>query len=256
MAILSDQLAHFGCNPRETAIYVNCLKHPPSSIQEIARRLQFNRVTVHSAVQQLLEKGLLTETREGKRRFIIAEAPEALFRLMQKKETEIALAKLSLESTVKALSQIQAVHSGAPILRFYRGTEGLKQLLEETLSAKNEVFVFNDILEFAKILTKEYLYKYYERRAAKGIRSRLIWPDCSFAKNLSKDAKKFLLEIRTVPEKTGWKVGIFCWNDCVAIKTLEENELTCTIIQSNALSQFYRTAIFERIWRNSKIINV
>ena len=72
------QLLQLGLTNRESALYIQSLQAGPSTVQELASQLEENRVTIHSAAQQLLKKGLLFETRKGKKRFIVAEDPEIL----------------------------------------------------------------------------------------------------------------------------------------------------------------------------------
>ena len=86
---IEQQLAQFDCNEREAQIYVESLQMGPASIQEISRSLDQNRVTIHSATEQLIKKGLLFETRKGKRRLVTAAEPESLVRLVQKKQNEL-----------------------------------------------------------------------------------------------------------------------------------------------------------------------
>src|SRR5688500_1388403 len=74
-------LRQFGCNERQAEIYMQALLLGPSSVQRLARALNQNRITVHTAVNELVKKGFLYETRRGDRRVIAAEDPNVLHRL-------------------------------------------------------------------------------------------------------------------------------------------------------------------------------
>lgn len=219
-------------------------------MQQIADRLSLNRVTVHSAVEQLLEKGLLTESREGKRRRLLAEPPELLHQILDRKEKQIASTRLEVEKLLTLLPTVPRQVIGDPEIRLYRGVDGLKKLLEETLEARDIVRVFIDIEQFVSLLSAEFLVDYYARRSALGIRSRLIWPDCLFARKIQKRQPDWNMEVRVSPNFQSARAGIFTWNNKVGIKSLADDRLTVTIIESKEISAFYRNVIFDQLWES------
>lgn len=241
-------LIRLGYTAKEALIYIDCHTHGSSSVQTIARRVGVNRVTVHSAIEQLLEQGLLTETREGKRRQVIAQPPERLLQLIEAKEQEVQSLKFTAQGAIQLLETIPIQNSGEPSFSLYRGIDGLKHLLDETLEADGEVRVFIDIEQFVHLLSEEYLMNYYRIRSEKNITARLIWPQCDFVKKVKPNLKKFKMQIRIHPSSRGWQSGFFSWNDRVGIKSLAENRITSTIIQSEEISGFYKENIFDRLW--------
>jgi sugar-specific transcriptional regulator TrmB len=245
------QLKLFGCNAREAEIYIQYLQTGAASIQQIAHKLKQNRVTVHNAVEQLIEKGLLFESRKGKRRLIVAEEPSVLYRLLQKRENELSLMKTNLDYVTKMLGTLQNEHSSVPTVRVFEGRDGFKKMLEETLTAKDEVLVFVYVELFMKLLSPEYLEQYYRRRSQKGIHTRLIFPTCPFAERVNKKAKEYKMMIRLLPPEMKWVSGIFCWNNCIALMSYTEQRLTCTIIENEDITNFYRNIIFELIWKGA-----
>lgn len=227
------------------------LKLGSISVQELAKHLKQNRVTVHSAVENMIEKGLLFETRKGKRRLIVAEEPVSLFRLFQRKENELAAMRPNLEHVVKLLASLQGIEQGVPTVKFYEGTDGFRRMLEETLSARGEVLVFSYVDLFNKLVGPEYLKRYFKRRAAKGIHTRLIFPPCPFADYVIKTGKELQNTVRLLPEKYKWQSGIFSWNDSIALMSYTEQRITCTIIENRDIAHFFRTVIFELCWQQA-----
>lgn len=163
---IQAQLKHFDCNATETTVYIKCLELGSSSVQEIAHGLRKNRVTVHSAIEQLIDKGLLVETRKGKRRLIAAEDPEVLYRLLEKKRNELNVMETNLDYVASLLKGIS--HSGnKPSIKFYEGADGLKKMMEETLESKSDVLVFSYVELLAEATDPIYLENYFKRRAKK-----------------------------------------------------------------------------------------
>ena len=93
---ITRQLGSFGCTDREARIYLQCLQMGPAPVQEIASQLSENRLTTHSAIEKLVRKGLLAESRKGKRRVIVAEPPEIFNVLVQKKFSELKVLEESV----------------------------------------------------------------------------------------------------------------------------------------------------------------
>ena len=247
-----EQLGVLGCNPREAQIYLQCLRTGPATVQQIAQSMKQNRITIHSAVQQLIDKELLFETRRGKRRLIVAEEPVGLMRLLQKRENELALARENLEHLTPLLSSIQSMGQGVPTVRLYEGVEGFKRMLEETLTARGELLVFSYVDLFSKAVGPEYLEQYFKRRASKGVHSRLLFPSCPFVDRVLPKQKEHLAQIRTLPPTVVWKSGIFAWNNCLALLSFTEQKLTCTIIENPDIAHFFRSVIFEMCWKGAQ----
>ncbi|MDP4008398.1 MAG: helix-turn-helix domain-containing protein [Candidatus Peregrinibacteria bacterium] len=248
LARIKAQLKQFGCSDREAQIYVKCLQMGPATVQEISRKLRQNRVTVHSAIEQLIEKGFVTESRRGKKRLIVAEEPDVLYKLIQQKKNELTLIEANVDFAVKLLQSVRAEEIGKPTVKLYEDVEGFKRMLEESLTAKGELLVFTYVDLFSQLLDPDYLEDYFVRRAAKGIHTRLIFPPCDFAYRVNKKAKQYKIRIRLLPANLKWRSGFFAWNDSVSLKSFTEGRLTTTIIENRDIAHFMRNIVFELIW--------
>lgn len=255
LLLVESQLKHFDCSPRAADIYIECLKRGPATVQELARALKQNRVTVHSAVEQLLKKGLVYETRKQKRRLIVSENPSILLTLIQRKENELRALKVNIGYVTEVLSSIQTADRSVPTIQLYEGVDGFKQMLEKTLEAKGEVLVFSYVELFSKLVGIDYLEDYFERRAKKGIHTRLIFPTGPFAVRANKKAARHKMQIRVLPPELKWSSGIFSWNDTVAIMSYTESKLTCSLIENKDIAYFYQHIIFGLAWQQAQSID-
>lgn len=245
---IQEQLHFFGANPREALLYMQCLQLGATSVQELARAMKMNRVTVHSAVEQMIEKGLLFETRKGKRRLIVAEEPVSLLRLLTKKEQEIVRVRGSMEHILRLLTSLQSTDQSVPTVKLYEGVEGFKKMLEETLSARGEILVYSYVPLFAELVGVRHLEDYFRRRADRDIHTRLLFPPCAFADKVAARAREYKVQVRTLPKQYVWQSGIFSWNDCLALMSYTERHLTCTIIENRDIAHFFRMVLFELCW--------
>lgn len=248
------QLKEFGCSQTEALTYIQSLKTGAASVQEISRKMNLNRVTVHSAIEQLLKKGLLFESRQGKKRLIAPESPEVFHRLIQTKYENLKVMEVNLDYVTKILNSIESENKSIPSVKFYEEVDGFKKMLEETLTSKNGVRVFTYVDLFSRLLKPQYLENYFARRATKGIYTKLIFPPCDFANRVNKKAKEYKIEVRILPPEIKWKSGFFNWNDNVALMSYTESKLTCTIIKNEDIAYFFRHIIFDLIWNQAKPI--
>lgn len=253
---IHEQLRFFGANAREANIYMRCLQLGPCSVQELAHSMRMNRVTVHSAVGQMLEKGLLFETRKGKRRLIVAEEPVSLLRLLAQKEQEITRARANMERIMRLLTSLQSTDQSVPTVKLYEGADGFKKMLEETLSARGEVLMFSYVPLFSELVGVKYLEDYFQRRAKREIHTRLLFPPCEFATKVSTRAREYRIQVRTLAPQYVWQAGIFSWNDSLALLSYTERQLTCTIIENRDLAHFFRMVIFEMCWNQAAPMKV
>jgi sugar-specific transcriptional regulator TrmB len=249
---VKSHLKRFDCSDREIEIYIKSLQLGPSSIQEISKSLNMNRVTVHSAAEQLIKKGLLTETRKGKRRLILAEDPKALKQIIQTKLNELKQMETNIGYIAELLSKIKSQDTARPTVKFYEGVSGLKKMLEETLEAQGEVLLFSYVQQLADAVHPDYLEDYVKRRAKKGITTRLIFPKCKYGDRLNKKTKEYKITIKVLPEKYHWAAGFFSWNNKVGFLSYTEGKRTVTIIENKDIAVFIRQVVFEIAWDSAK----
>ena len=244
-------LKHFDCNAREAETYLQCLQLGPATVQEIAHQLKSNRITVHSTIEQIIQKGLLFETRRAKKRLIASESPDILHRILQQRYNEIKLIEHNLDYVTKILHTVHPSHHNLPTVKLYEESDGFKKMFEETLMAKNELLVFTCGETVTQLLPMDYLEDYYQRRAELGIHTKIIYPPCEFATKLGKEAKKYNINIRITKTVMSFEAGIYLWNNCLALKSFKDDKVTCTIIEHEDISNFFRHVIYPELWEHA-----
>lgn len=242
------ELRNFGCNETETGIYLQCLQLGPSTIQEVAHTLNMNRVTVYSAVENLMKKGILFETRQKKKRLVAAESPDIFYKLLQTQQNELKVVENNLHYSVELLNSLVMTSRSIPTVKLYEDVDGFKRMLEDTLTAKGELLVFSYVDLFSKLVGVDYLVDYFVRRAARNIHTRLLFPPCDFATLVNKKAKEYKIEVRILPPELRWKAGTFMWNNNISLLSFTESKLTCTIIENEDIAYFLRNVVFEMCW--------
>ncbi len=254
LARVKAQLGQLECNEREAEIYLQSLSLGASSIQDLARSLKMNRITVHSAAEQLIEKGLLFESRKGKKRLIAATEPEAFRAILQRKRNALRVAEQNLDYTIGLLAKLRPESASKPSIKFYEGLDGFKKMIEETLETAGEILIWQNVGRLTEFVETDYLEDCVRRRSEKGIASRLIFPPGSFAERLQGKAEKYKAKIRLLPVDPLWSAGIFLWDSKVALLSLTAGKHTCTILENQDLAYFFRKIVFGTAWEKAKPI--
>ena len=247
-------LKHFDCNTREAETYVECLQLGPATVQEIAHKMKSNRITVHSTIEQLIEKGLLFETRKAKKRLIASESPDVLHRILQRRTNEIKLIEHNLAYIVNILHAIHPTHKQIPAVRLYEDIDGFKKMLEETLTSKTEVLIFTCSETFGQSMPRDYMEDFYLRRSEAGVHTRIIYPPGEFATHMNTLAKKYNLHVRTTSVKKAYEAAIYLWDSNIALRSFKDDKIVCTIFEHEDIASFFRDIIYEELWADANEI--
>lgn len=248
-------LKRFDCNRSESLAYLEVLSSGTTSVQELSRKLNQNRISVYYSVQQLIEKGFLFEVRKGKKRFIAAENPEILFKMLGDRHLELKSLELDLGYISQLLNSIPTIKHEITVVKLYEGAEGFKKMLEESLEAKDEILIFNNALIFSEILGEESYDRYFLKKAALNISSRIIYAPCPFARTLHSKKDVYKVDLRILAQNQGTEAGFYIWNNTLVIESLKEDKISCTIIENKDIAQFFRKNIFEHFWDEAKDFN-
>jgi sugar-specific transcriptional regulator TrmB len=162
---------------REISIYRALLKSGPASIRDIAARTEINRGTTYDTLKGLANKGIVSYFPKGKRRLFMAEDPERLLSLADKKQQALSSAVEQLQrEIVPGLKDLKPEFSPGNV-RFYEGDDGVELVLRDILDSASR----SEEKRYAVISTKtlrEHLYRpfpnFTKQRVALGINVRVI----------------------------------------------------------------------------------
>jgi sugar-specific transcriptional regulator TrmB len=137
MTKVQDYLQNLGLSEVEAKVYTGLLEHGPSTVMELAKHLHMKRITVHFNVENLIQKGLIAQTKEGTRRKVFAETPDKLLSLVEDQERSILEIKKEFPNVLKEIKTIvpQYQPMSEVELSYYEGKKGVYRIYEEALSA-------------------------------------------------------------------------------------------------------------------------
>ena len=171
------ELTKLGLKDKESAVYVACLELGPSPVQNVARKAKVVRATTYVILESLLEKGLVTKYKEGKKTLFSAESPQQLMRLLEKQDERLRERKNFLNNLLPELLVMVKSSQGRPTVRYFSGVEGLRAIRRDMMmytGPGDMWYNFTPIDYLDAVLGKD-TESYYKQRVAKKIRSRTIF---------------------------------------------------------------------------------
>lgn len=178
--LLEAELKKAGLTDKEAAVYLAALSLGPCPVQAIARKAKVARATTYVVLENLMDKGLIARYEQGKKTMFVAETPEQLLRVVEKKREEMKRHYDELEGLIPNLRALMSEANGKVIVRYYEGLEGLNTMRREMLmySTPKDIWCnFAPADYIAKVFGTSGLD--YKPRATKGIKSITIFTTTS-----------------------------------------------------------------------------
>ena len=139
---------------KEIKLYINLTKYGPTTILELAEISGINRATTHVNVENLTQKGLVTQMRKGRgsRRLIMAEPAEKLSVIFKERKAKLEAAENQLDFITDEISSLKKEHrqSSGMEIRQYEGKSEVKLIYDDILKAK-EIRAYVNCKELMRI---------------------------------------------------------------------------------------------------------
>ena len=132
-------------------MYQTLVKHGPLTISALAKLTGLYRPLIYRQLPGLEDKGLVSETRSGRRVLYTAENPAALGNLVNSLQTELEEALPGLQSDFE--------HAGGrPVIRYFQGRSGIGHVYEHLLrtAKKSDIIYRYEALSDYNILRRYY----------------------------------------------------------------------------------------------------
>jgi sugar-specific transcriptional regulator TrmB len=136
---MEQMLEKLGLDIYEARVYLALLELGPSLVTKISQKADINRTTSYDILQRLLKYGLIRKASgEGAKQKYSAEPPEKLVKFLDKRKS---LYEDRIEEAKVLLPQLKLLYKtkARPVIKFFEGVEGVKEIYEETLKSKEEI---------------------------------------------------------------------------------------------------------------------
>jgi len=228
--------------------YLNCLVNGKTTINQVSKNIGVARSTCYLIMERLKSLGLILETPFGKKRSILAESPDRVVDLLEKKK-ELSLKAFDLAKNILPEIRLYSSIDVNTKVRFYEGLESIKQIYIETLEA-DKILVFC----LTKINNKNFeeFIDYYEKKLiAKGIETKEIVTDSEWDTEYRKKYSTKINTITSIPEKNSTETDYMLWDNKVAFISFMKGKFAGVVIEDQEIASFERMR-FNLLWDSIK----
>lgn len=241
-------LKSFGLSEKETSVYLAILELGRGTVTQIARAANINRTSGYDILNSLAQQGLVRISGKEPKQEYVAESPDTLLAMLEKRLKETQEGIVAAKNFIPTLKSMQKVED-RPQVKFYEGIDGLKQVYEDTLTAREPIVAYAAYEDMHKTLGN-YFPKYYQRRAEKGILIKGIVPRTAGSLERAKFNKEERRDIAIIPpEKFDISPEIDIYDNKVMIASWREK--LGIIIESAEIAHAMKK-IFELAWAEAK----
>ncbi len=248
-------LKKVGLNEKEISVYLSLFNLGKSTPHMISQDTGINRTTVYRQLEGLEKLGLVVRILDQNKTWFEVTDASSVERLAKQRLIEAESLQSELGQIVEFLQQSDKLIASSTTVKYFRGKEGLRQLLWNTLKAgvRNEVVglgyrTWNEDVgeKFAENLRKEYIArKVYSRE----ILNRLP-PIKEFTKHKLYGEKHYKAALI---DETVLKIryDTYIYNDVFAFYYVRNNELFGVEIHNKEITGSQKQ-IFEILWNMAK----
>jgi sugar-specific transcriptional regulator TrmB len=246
---IKNFLLDFGLTDKEVNAYLTLLKTGPNTIMNLARETGIKRSTTHNTVEELIKKGLVSQTNYGERRMVVAEDPKKLDFLMEQKKWEMKKLEDNLPDIVKSIYDAvpKAKENAKVSTRFYEGKEGALLIYKEAFNSK----------ELRSYVNLSAVYEVFPENSEIYLASQKKNPSLE-VKEIVDNSKESIKIAENFTNSTNFKfklspgsmnlsaIDVLIYDDNVALINFKES-IFCTVIDNK---DYYENAknIFDFVW--------
>lgn len=240
---LELELAQFGLDHKKAKVYLACLESGEAKAQDIALRAGIARPTAYDILEKLSQLGLVGFYRKRGVKYYVANAPEKFHHLLEKKAEHFKQLLPELKSRYNTTHE-------KPKITYYEGTEGIKTILADTLTARNkQLRAILSIVDLFTLLGRAFMENQFSERVKAGVRLRVIRSrPKEVGENWQTDPRA-LRELRYAPPAMVFAMTMYLYDNKAALISSQKEHFGM-IIASGEYSE-NMGHLFEALWQIS-----
>ena len=252
--MLTELLFQFGLTDKETAAYIALLRLGARSPTEISQQLHIPRTTAQNILIRLHQKDLIQTLQRGKKLCYEAIHPEVLkFQLKTKKQKAVerfdAIEK-TYDAALPELISMLYTNKSLPQVRFFKGKQGAREVLFDTLTSKTELKDFANIDAMFNVF-KDVNDEYVAKREKTKITKRSLLLDTPFARSIYESGSyspKSHKGYKWIPSDLyKFSIEMNIYDGKISYLTYIEEELIGVIIENQYIYETHN-ALWNLLW--------
>ncbi|KKT72906.1 MAG: Transcriptional regulator, TrmB [Microgenomates group bacterium GW2011_GWA2_44_7] len=249
---LLSLLQPFGLTEEESAVYLCLIENGTKSALEISRGLKMGRTKVYRLVNQLIQKGLVTQAFEELGFKFTAGSYQQLELLLKQREHEVETLKNTLPSVFQQLSTLSMASRENSKVLYYKGVEGLEQVTWNSSKAKDKLRIF-EIVDMSAFLD----YGFCEKVRQEFVKNNVKVFELSNEKHMAPWTKVStfvtdLWQCRYIdPKELEMRFELVIYNNVYAMYGYKEKDIFCVEVYNDDLA-FMQKQLFDHMWAHAR----
>lgn len=246
-------LTQLGLTFYESKVFLSLVDHGDMTVLQISKESKYNRTGVYRIVEKLKELGLVEEITHANKKLIRPASIHKIELIVKDHESKAMMLKNLLPEISLIFEQTKAVSQPGTRVEFYKGVEGVKQILMNALKAKGEIKSFsfkeiNDIVgvDFESKWKLEFYLKKLNMREI--VSDSYMYSKKKVEVDNNKDNKA--LEVKYIsPGVLNINHTLLLYSDVIATIYWVDNEAYGTEIYNEKLTDLQKQ-FFEMVWKS------
>ncbi len=250
---IQQTLISFGFSEKEVAVYLALLTGGSMNADSLAKVAGLNRSTTYVQLQELINIGLVSSFRRGKKTFFAAESPKTLERVLQNRQKQLELQQSKLETVIPELLSLFGSRSETrPTVRVFEGKEGLATMRYDMISQGiKEIKIIFNIDRMRALYTRDELMQFTKLREKKKIHSSII-----YSLEVPEEVHPFPFQdlIALHPKQLPFSSDVYIYGQSVSFASTEGQVVGVTINDPGVAKTM--DVIFHSLWEQFKAFEI
>jgi len=237
-------LREIGLTDAEIKVYIELSKVDSAMASGIAEKIGIYRTNVYDILKSLIEKGLVSYIIKENRKHFIASKPQNLLNYLKEKEEKIKKQEKQIQKLIPYLLELKQPKREELKAEIYRGKEGLKTLLNDTLDEGKNI-LYLDYSAISAQIMPDFIVYWNKKRIKMKIKRKILTKE---QMRWNKSVKLPLTEVRYLPDKYNIPITIMIYGNKIWVLTPIDNDHISLLIESKKLVQSF-TNYFNQLWK-------
>jgi sugar-specific transcriptional regulator TrmB len=238
-------LIDIGLHETEARFYLAALELGKASMRDVARKAGITRTNAYDVFARLIERRLVAQVPGASARsmLIVAEPPDRVLEMVDERRRRLD----------QVMPELQSLHNRAsakPKVRFYQGNDGIKAVLDQTLTCRSKILLgILSMRDLYEVPGRAWMDDLVDRRIAAGVALRVIRSPSRDLHALWPESRDDLRALRYAPADFTFTMTTYVFDETVALISSRAENFAMTIESAEYAAM--QTALFNALWAAS-----
>ncbi|MDO8492111.1 MAG: helix-turn-helix domain-containing protein [bacterium] len=257
METYKEELIKTGLNANQALIYELLVKNGSMRASRLSRLAgnSLSRPMIYALLNELADLGLVEkEEKKGEVARFIPTHPSKLQTFAERQQEKAAAALAAAGSVIPKITSDYNLTTGKPGVRFFEGDTGIKTVLDDSLTAKSEIYTYADLESIEKYIPK-INEDYVQERERRNIKKKGIVLDTPFNRKFIEGYHQKVTGVKLVKyDAPPFQTVMQIYDNKVSYLTLGDKQKIGVIIEDPHIYAMHKY-LFEYLWNITPEIN-